>query len=224
MLLSELQVGTPIILEIVVGAKKFEIPLEIQKTEQFAIFTGTFRYGGTVVDFSKKGFEHLLFNVYASDAKNQGRFVWKGVLMQLVNQHGVSYYKLQSKNILQQGTSLNRRGEKRLLMDVPGQAFSMSTGVASSVVIHDVSSQGISFYAGPGFVEENEILDLRFMDSIGDKIFDIGIEVQCVRVVKKENANVLYGCKVRAPGRDFQTFVCLKRLIEQKMEKEHFNA
>lgn len=219
MLLSELQPGASIVLEIVFGKKKFEIPLTVEKTEQFAIYTNTFRYGGTVVDFSKKGFEHLLFNVYASDIKSQGRFVWKGLMMQLVTLRGVSYYKLQCKNILQQGTSLNRRGEKRMVVDIQGQAFSMASGEISYVAIHDVSSQGISFFANENFAEEGEIMDLRFVDEAADKKFDIRIEVQCVRIVPKNATMVMYGCKVRNPGRDYQTYVYFKKLMEQKKDK-----
>ncbi len=222
MLLSELEVGTPITLEIVAGNKKFDVPLKVLKKESSAIYTETFRYGGKVIDFSQKGFEHLMFNVYASDAKSQGRFVWKGVVMQLTQSKGVPYYRLQSKSSLLQGVSINRRGEKRLPMDVPGQAFSTNSGMGASVIISDISSQGISFVTGQGFVMEGEVVDLRFIEDLVDKHFDIATMAQCVRIVPKGNGNVLYGCKIINPSREYQTFVCMKALFEKKFENGEF--
>lgn len=217
MLLGELQVGTPITLEIVAGNKKFEVPLKVMKRDTISIYTEAFRYGGKVVDFKQKGFEHLLFNVYASDANSHGRFAWKGVSAQLITSGGVPYYKLQARNSVMHGVSLNRRGEKRHELNTAGQAFSMATGMGSAVHVFDVSSQGLSFLASPGFAEVNEVVDIRFISSIFDKNFDIALAVQVVRIVPKKGGNVLYGCKVINPSRDFQTFVNIKTLYEKKL-------
>ncbi len=217
MLLGELAVGTPIILEIVAGSKKFSVSVSIKKKEPGAIYTEIFRYGGKVIDFSQKGFDHLMFNVYATSAQNQGRFVWKNVIMELVHSRGTDYYKLRTKSNLMQGVSLNRREEKRQQMDSPGQAFSMNTGMGAAVLIHDISSQGISFVTGPGFAAVGEVVDLRFVEIVGDRTFDIATAVQVVRIVPKNHGNVLYGCKVINPSRDFQTFVNIKALYEKTL-------
>ena len=218
MFLSDLPVGTPIILEIVAGSKKFNVPVTIKKKEPNSIFTEIFKYGGKVIDFSQKGFEHLMFNVYATSSLNQGgRFVWKNVVMELVHSRGEDYYKLHTKANFMQGASLNRREEKRQQMDTPGQAFSMNTGFGSAVLIHDISSQGISFISGPGFAAVGEVVDLRFIEVVGDRTFDIGTAVQVVRIVPKTHGNVLYGCKVINPSREFQTFVNIKALYEKRL-------
>lgn len=220
MLLSEIKAGTNITLEVIAGSKRFDIPLRVERVDQFAILTNTFRYGGNVVDLSNKSMGHLLFNVYASDAKNQGRFVWKGVKLECTTVRGIPYYSLKAKNVLQHGLPDNRRGENRLLLQIPGEAFSETTGKTVFVKLHDISNQGISFYGPKGFADVNDVIDIRFMEQVADHSFDIRVEAQCVRTRNEDSTTELYGCKLRAPNREILTYICLKQLIEKRKDKE----
>jgi len=87
------------------------------------------------------------------------------------------------------------------------------------VKIHDISNNGISFYATQGFAYDGAIIDLRFMDQVGDRTYDIGVEAQVVRTVKTDKDTELYGCKFRLQNREVLTYICMRKLMDKKLEK-----
>ncbi len=118
-------------------------------------------------------------------AEEEKPLIWKNISNMMVNVKGKPCVVLSSKK---EGIPYNRRLNFRLPMDVKGKLKNLN------IVIHDISSSGISFY----LPKENRLrigqsFEIRFMANYEE----LKVQGEIVREIE-EDRRFLYGCTIKS--------------------------
>lgn len=126
--------------------------------------------------------------------ENARPFLWRGVSYAMVKINNQSHVVLADKS---EGVSLNRRNTFRLDLDIQGI---LNDG--ERVVVHDISSTGISFYTKK---EDRKVIGDAFKLKFIGGYEEIHVKGVIVREIVEETRN-MYGCTI-TPNPVIDTFM-----------------
>lgn len=210
--LLDLKEGAKLILEVVWGSTKYEIPTTVAASTPDGVLIAPFTYKGKVLDFNSRYFNNMVYNIYYINNSNT-RITWRSVLINTLKMNNKNYYIVQTNNFAKFSSSGERRDHKRIPLNIKGSIIKMpdNNEVLYPVTIADISDNGISFLALPGMDIYNKKLKVYLNDFVRGEDFNLIIMCTCVRRMT-QNGLELYGCKIQTPPQDLLAYVFLKQL------------
>ncbi|MCM1044659.1 MAG: PilZ domain-containing protein [Candidatus Gastranaerophilales bacterium] len=215
MLLQDLRVSDEIVLEINWGNNLYKVPTKVVVVLKEAILVNPFVSQGVVLDLDK--FHDMCYNIVSKDKKDGHVITWKNVLIQKTKYKNITLYQIESPKYAQLAQHNERRENGRTVVDKVGSISVGDRTDKKKAVIHDISSNGISFYVSEGFETNGRNILVEFDDMINDRMFHLRLECSFVREVK-QNEHSLVGCSVKNAERNILEYVCLKRMSEARKE------
>ncbi|MGN0318186.1 MAG: PilZ domain-containing protein [Lachnospira sp.] len=214
MLLTDLKAGSAISFVINVGDSQYEFPSNVAVVYPDSILIPCFVINGSVVDFGDKRYGKMSFTIYYADNKSGQRLAFRGVSLETVNPHNnqadTPYYKVKSSGFAALAKVSERRGNRRVIVDLSGSITVENSGRSLNVTIHDISSSGISFYCNESLNFSSNICYIFLRDTINSHEFDLRIKSKIVRFLDNDGT-YLYGCSVAENNKDYYSYVCLKQ-------------
>lgn len=202
-------------MEINWGNNLFTVPTKVVVVLKEAILVNPFVSQGIVLDLDK--FHDMCYNISSKDKKDGHVITWKNVLIQKTKYKNITLYQIESPKYAQLAQHNERRGNVRLVVDKVGSVYTKDRQNKITAVIHDISSNGISFYVPEGFETDGKSILVEFDDMINDRMFHLRAECNFVREVKR-NEHLLVGCSVKNVERNILEYVCLKRMSEARKD------
>ena len=213
MILTDIQAGSPISLEMTVGDSSYEFPTSVVSVKSESIIIDAISYKGNAIDFGKK--KGLIFSIYSIDPSNETRIVWKNVSLETIQytNNGVTsaYYRVKTNGFACMASACERRANNRIAVNVQGWISFDVDNVPHQITVNDVSEKGISFVTLNDFEMLSNTFYISFSDTVNDKPFVH--RFRCVQVRQsKRGLQTFYGCTIPSPTKDYLTYVFLKKL------------
>ena len=194
------------------------MPTKVVVVLKEAILVKPFVSQGTVLDLDSDKFRDMYYNLISQDKKDGHVITWKNVLIHKTKYKNITLYQIESPKYAKQAQHNERRSNSRTVVDKVGSVAMGDRSVKHKAVIHDISSNGISFYVSGGFESDGRSILAEFEDKINEHVFHLRMECSFVREVK-QNDVYLIGCSVKKVERNVLEYVCLKRMEETRKEE-----
>lgn len=221
-----------IILKITVNGQFVDLPTIAVKQDSDGIICEAIRVNGKVVSLRNEGVTIELMYIRSDNSP----IVWKGVVCEYVTIDTRVYYKLMTGS---EGAEKNRREAFRLYLGCKGVAQVGINRKALDVVVKDISDNGFAFIAGninedsdethngqeatPADTESQEAsasvgkpVRLVFTD---DEI-QFSLMGIVVRVLKLDESNYLYGCRLSIMNNRLSKYITEKQRVQISKKKE----
>lgn len=202
-------------MEINWGNNLYKVPTKVVVVLKDAILVNPVVCQGIVLDLDK--FRDMCYNIISKDKKDGHVITWKNVLIQKTKYKNITLYQIESPKYAQLAQHNERRENGRTLVDKVGSVYVGSRENRKTAVIHDISSNGISFYVAGGFESDGKTISVEFDDMINDRMFHLRLDCTFVREVE-QNDHFLVGCSVKNVERNILEYVCLKRMSDSRRD------
>ncbi|MCM1156796.1 MAG: PilZ domain-containing protein [Roseburia sp.] len=220
--LTDLEEGDKVVLEIQWSERPYQINTTVMGTSDSAVYIKPFMYRGTVLDLASARFRNMIFNLYGVDKRENTRLVWRNVLIETKTYKDESCYSVHTSNSRKFPTLSERRQNKRMLLDKQGSIIFGEEEKQVTVMLHDVSDNGISFFVQSGMELPEKMIKIEFEDAVRGHGFHILVDGRLVRRVPKGEEE-LVGCRITQTNHDFLAYICLKRIefsVQAKRARE----
>lgn len=223
-----------IILKITVNGQFVDLPTIAVKQDSDGIICEAIRVNGKVVSLKGEGVTIELMYIRSDNSP----IVWKGVACDYVTMDTKVYYKIMSDF---EGAEKNRREAFRLYLGCKGVAQVGINKKALDVVVKDISDNGFAFIAGNINAESDEEHDgqdatpdatsQEASSSVGKpvRLVFTDDEIQfalmgiVVRVLKVDESNYLYGCRLSIMNNRLSKYITEKQRVQISKQKEETN-
>lgn len=210
MKLVELLQNQDIIIQIVWDDKKIEFDSKVIGKDETSIYVTPYIHNGCELELNIVSDNNVVCNIFTDNPTTEQRVSWKGLSLTTVNQDNKTVYCLKTHSYNAESNLDDRRCHERVEVEVSGLLLDRESG-DTSITIHDISDNGISFYVPGDYKPKSQQLSISFTDIISERIFDI--QVACaVSRVKKEEDCILVGCMVLDENNNYKIYELLKRL------------
>ena len=215
--LKELQLGQLLNVKIVWGEVELEFHTTPINKEENGVIVKPYEHDGKplVIDVDKDS--DIYANLYTNHPVNGERITWKNIKLNTVERDGKTVYFLDTMGVKTSAKAKERREGKRLPVEQKGQVVNGIGEKPREILIHDISDNGISFYANDDFNPTSSVVYISFQDSVSESNFKLKAECQ-IMFTKKEEGRTFYGCEILNVNHDFLLYGCLKRLKLGKNE------
>ena len=219
MKLTEMLINQKIILQFLWGEQKIEVYSEVLESDGIAAYVSPYVHNGSVIEMNITQGSNVVCNVFTDNPNNMQRISWKNIELTTVKRGGRPVYCLRTYGFNAVATHDDRRLHERIAIDVNGRVFDGDGEDGVSVVVHDISDVGISFYAPNFYVPKSGQQVILFTDTIDEKIFEVRVECSVFRSNPNKD-NVLIGCKIVGENKDYKLYGLLKRLKEKNKSRQ----
>lgn len=214
MKLSELVVNQIIIVQLVWGEQQIEFMSTVVKNDG-GVFITPYYHNGSPLDINVTAGKGVVCNLYADEPKTKKRISWKNVELTTVIEAGETVYCLKTSGFNENAKQDERREHERIIIRAKAMAFDGLNPDGIDVLVHDISDVGVSFYAPTSFEPKTSQVVVKFIDHIGDKLFDVRVDCAVIRMINK-NGNILVGCRVVGENKAYKLYGFMKRLNAKK--------
>jgi len=211
MKLHELPVGQKLIIQIVSGENIFEHATEIVKQRKDAICVKPYVYQDKELDLNIEISSPVVCNLYTDDPNDKKRISWKNVELKTEKATSSLVYVIRTSAFNTLSQEDDRRHNERIIVQKKAQLVDMQTEDLTNIIVHDVSDDGISFFAPADFKHSSNQFMILFSDAVADYSFELKINCSIARTVKKAG-NLLYGCRLIGDNKDYHMYVFLRKL------------
>lgn len=218
MKLTDLLINQRTIVQLLWGEQKIEFYSDVLDTDGQCVFMTPYIHNGSALKLDVTPDKGVICNLFADDPTTGRRISWKNVELTTVDRNNSTVYLIKTHMFNNVANQDDRRLHERIIIDVKGHVFDGESGHGQSVVIHDISDIGISFYVSEENVPKMQQLLITFTDTIDEKIFDVKVQGSISRVTKGE-ANVIVGCRLVGDNKDYQLYGFMKRIREKNKNK-----
>lgn len=209
--LQELKSSSDLTVQILWEHSQIEFRSKLVKTGTRGIYITPYLRDGKPLNFDIAITDNVQCNLYAVDTNaSSGRIVWNDVELQAVEEPEGLLYHITTRQFNQYSRPGERRIHERTSSDVVATISDMSFH-STEVILHDISDNGISFYATEPLSSLSDTLNIKFNDTINGEQFIINTTIKIVRNYEKQG-KMYYGCRVMEPTSDYQLYVFLHRL------------
>ena len=217
MKLLELIVNQKIIVQLVWGEQKIEFTSTVVKNDGADVLVTPYNHNGSPLDINVTAGKGVVCNLFADEPNTNKRISWKNVELTTVMEAGETLYCLRTSGYNDNAKQDERRDHERMIIRVKALAFDGESPDGVDVLVHDISDVGVSFYAPPSFSPKSSQVVVKYLDHIGDKLFDVRVDCSITRMTDK-NGNVLVGCRVVGENKAYKLYGFLKRLDSKKQK------
>lgn len=211
MKLNELRAGADIIAQMVMGKNTIEFHLKVVTIENDVIYTTPYLREGRPLELNVNYNPNVICNILGEDLYARKRVAWKNVKLETVKHDGRILYKISTMLFNRDSQSGERRFHERMLDEISGVVEDIN-GHEQVINIHDVSDNGISFYAAAGVDINHDRFPLHFEDKINNESFSFKLICKIVRV-KTDINGLFFGCEVLDPPHDYLLYTFMFRLM-----------
>lgn len=213
MLISDIMPGAPISIELAVADATYEMPSSIVASKPGYILIAPFTLNGTVINLEDN--KDMLFNVYTIDPSTRNRVVWKNVHLETITYKSSSfvsaYYKISTSSFASLSSTCDRRASNRITIDIPGYVTPNTESNPIPITIHDISDKGLSFKGSQELEFQLSNGYITLSDQANGKEFNLNFKFIKIRSTPV-GEDIIYGCMVPSPSREYLTYVFLKKL------------
>lgn len=218
MKITDLKVNQKLTIQITLGELGLEFATFVMRTEAAKVYVKPYYHNGSVVEFNIDRSHEGICTVYAIDPDTNMRVSWTKVEISTATIDGEVMYLLKTGTYNLLAKSNDRRKHNRIVVQTKGRVVD-AEGRQTEVLVHDISDNGVSFYAPASFSTGSNQVTLDFVGKVEDKSFEITLDLMFERIVTKMG-NSLYGCSIASDtGDDYLLYEFLLR-SRKKGDKE----
>lgn len=217
--LKEINKDQELIAQLVWGDKKIEFHTKLIDYSEEGIYIEPYRHNHHPLDLHITIGCGVFCHLFTDDPNTRNRISWRSVELHTVDYLGRKVHHVTTSSFNKLSQNDERRTHERIKIHQMGKVID-SEGNEFSVRIHDVSDNGISFYAPVGFEPKSPHLVVQFSDSIRGEVFELKVNGKIVHSSTKTGAP-FFGCEVAEANREYLLYGCLRRVMNNKNSKEN---
>lgn len=211
MKIQDLRKGDKATIEVVRATGAVEIPATIVGSNDAGALLSPYTSNGNVIELNSKKLRNSVVSLYCVDEATGERQAWKGITVTTVHHNGLTLYAAVINSFSKYGVSSERRENRRMQVDKIATVANGITKQISSVTLHDISDNGISFVTTEDMRSAGGHMKVIFDDNVRDHYFRLELPCEYVRQ-QAVDGNILYGCRIVASDKRFLEYVNLKRM------------
>lgn len=210
MRMSELKVNQQLTIAISWGERSFEFRTFVLMNAASRVYVNPYIHNGSELPIDTDKTKGIICTVYAIDPTSNQRISWNNVDITTVRINDQTMYHISTANYNLMSKSNDRRRHDRITIQTQGKVTFDGENF-TQVLVHDISDNGISFYAPMTFSTDSNQLTLSFIGKVDEKIFDISVELLVERITTRMG-NILYGCRIAKENREYLLFGLMLRV------------
>lgn len=218
MLLQDLSKNKTLIMQIIWGEKVIEFPTKLVESDAGGIYVTPYLREGHPLELNLDPSGNVVCHLYGDHVDTGKRLSWRNIKLETVKKGENTFYYLTTMGFNKLGKEAERRAHERSMIRQMGSVTD-TAGNSIQVMVHDMSDNGISFYAPSNFSPASKNLVIEFADSVGTEIFRIRVECRVVYSADKAGT-VFYGCELVSANGDYFLYGCMKKAIKNNKMPE----
>ena len=219
MKLVDLKLNQELIIQLLLGGQQIEFFSHVTEHGDSSVYVTPYKHKGSELEINIKDNSGVICNIFTDDPNNKKRISWKNLELATVKRNGRMLYCLKTYGFNHNSAVDERRLNERTIVDIEGKVYDGYHAEGERVVIHDISSVGISFYAPPSFEPKSQQLLVEFSDLINHKTFNVRIDTMIART-SNEKGRLRIGCRINTDNKDYQIYRFMKYItIKNKTEE-----
>lgn len=209
-------VGTKnLVIQILWGERTIEFGTQAVERYEKGVLISPYVYQGGPLELNIEIKSNIIVNLFADEPGTGHRVSWRNLELQTIYKNKEMFYYISPAAFREKATIDDRRLHKRIVINKVGSAWEKDVNQVSNVRIYDVCDNGISFYAPSSFAPVTNRLTVSFVDTVGDRVFELRVDCSVARTEQKAG-NQYYGCRITEANKEYMIYGCLKRLAETK--------
>lgn len=218
MKITDLKANQKLTIQITLGELGLEFATFVMQSDTSKVYVKPYYHNGSAIEFNIDRTGEGVCTVYAIDPDTDVRVSWNRVEIETVHIDGEVMYQLKTGTYNLLAKSNDRRKHRRIVVQTKGRVVD-AEGRQTDVLVHDISDNGVSFYAPASFSTGSNQVTLDFVGKVEGKSFEITLDLMFERIVTKMG-NSLYGCSIASDtGDDYLLYEFLLR-SRKKGDKE----
>lgn len=202
---------TDVVVQMAWEKNKLEFPSKVVMRDENGIYITPYFRENRPVPLHITMRDEVVCSVFADDPITGSRIAWKNLDLETRDVGHRKLYYVNTSGFNSDSFEAERRVHERTLEEKRG--FLTIDNKQLPVVVHDISDNGLSFYIS----QETTVplaghFFIHFNDSVRQEYFELKIKCKVVRS-REQDGNLIYGCKVLEPSRDYLLYVYLHRRI-----------
>lgn len=214
MVLQDLDKNRKVIIQIVWGERDIEFPSHVVDSDVEGIYIEPYLHNGNPLKLSIDPSGGIPCHLFGDDTENGTRVSWRNIRLETVERGGQTLYHLSTMAFNRQAKTAERRAHERNVVRKMGNG-SDTAGNVIQVMVHDMSDNGISFFAPASFTPNSKNMTVGFADSLGGELFRVQAECRIVYRTAK-SGTIFYGCEVLNGNSDYFLYGCMQRMQKNK--------
>lgn len=211
MKLNELLINQQVIVQFKFNGETIEFCSNVIGQDMDGIYISPYLHNNMPLKLNINMDDSVICNIFADDVSKGQRVSWRNVCLSTVNKDSRMLYFIETSKFKALSNNEERRKKERIPVKKKAQLYDANNGTYTTIVINDVSENGISFYTNVNFAPSSYQLDIIFEDNIEEKLFNLNINSSVTRT-EKQQGHLLYGCTIKGENKDFLLYVLLKKL------------
>lgn len=211
MKLNELLIDQQVIVQFKFNEELIEFHSNVIEQNMVGIYISPYLHNNMPLELNISMDDSVICNIFADDLSTGQRVSWRNVSLSTVNKDSQMLYFIETSKFKEASNNDERRKKERMLVRKRAQIYDANSGTYKTIVINDVSENGISFFTNVNFTPSSYQLDIIFEDNVEDKIFNLNINCSITRS-EKQQGHMLYGCTIKGENRDFLIYLLLKKI------------
>lgn len=211
MKLVELLTNQRLTIQLLWGEQKIEFFSSVIESADSEVYVTPYLHNGSELELNVTFGKGVVCNIFTNNPSNKQRISWKNVELTTVNRNGKVMYCIKTNGYNHIAKHDDRRKHDRLVITTNAQVYTGKSDEGVNIVVHDISDIGISFYAPNSFSPTEHQMTITFLDSVGDREFNVKVECAIARMAHKAG-NRFVGCKILKENKDYQIYSFMKRL------------
>lgn len=218
--IKDLVYAKKVIVQIVWGERVIEFPTEVLEERGNGVLVKPYIYQDKPLELNITTTSGVVCNIFANQPNTDLRMGWRNMELTTIDRKGEKIYHIQASGHNRQAATEDRRRHDRIYLHKSGAVFDEPSNRYIPVMIHNVSDNGISFYAPKEFEPRSSNVTVLLEDFVNERAFQIRVPAKIVRASQKTGTD-FYGCKVDNAPNDYLIYGCLKRIaVAKKAEQE----
>lgn len=218
MKLNELLMNQQVAVQFNVGDEVIEFHSNVMDRNSEGIYINPYIHNGKPLELNIDTDDNVICNIFADDQAADKRVSWRNVSLTTANQDSQILYFVKTSKFNELSNNDERRRNERMPVKKAAKLYDNGSGKYMTIVVNDVSENGISFLANSKYVPSSYQLDMIFEDSIAEKMFKLKVSCSVERTETKEG-NMLYGCSIKGENKDYLLYVLFKKLSYKQYKK-----
>ena len=200
------------------GEQKIEFVSKVIEKDASSVYVSPYIHNGSVLKLNVVQGKGVICNLFTNDPITKQRISWNNIELTTVVRGDESVYCLKTNGYNHTAKHADRRKHDRLLVQTTGKLLDNHVKDGVTIVVHDISDIGISFYAPKTFTSKSHKLNLIFSETINEKTFNVCVECSIARIINNAE-NRFYGCRITKENKDYQLYCFIKRLSDKNKNR-----
>lgn len=223
MKLPDLLISQSIIIQLVWEENTIEFFSEVVHKDAESVYVTPYLHNGSALNLNIAEGASVVCNIFTNDPTTRQRISWRNVELSTVTKHNEVLYCVKTHGFNNVANPDDRRRNERTVVEAKGQVSDEHEEETVEVTVHDISSDGISFYVPNSYSPKSQQLRITFEDEIDGKTFMIQVECGITRM-NTEGKHTIVGCRLSGDNKDFQLYRFVKHLKMKGKHKAHADS